>query len=335
MANIHDPLIRQWSMLRSIPRYPGKITARELTNKLEAENFQVSKRTVERDLMELSGSFPLQLDERSKPFGWSWQKDAPAFDLPGISNNEALTLVMVEQYISELLPSNTLEVLEPYFKNARQQLNKNQASGGLHEWVNKVATIAPTQALIPPPIHAGVKHTVSEALLKNRQLTIQYRKKGRDECEDYRIHPLAIVQRGPIVYLFVRFYDFQDTRMLAMHRIADAQLLTENTVFPDNFDLRNEIVNGRFDFGNGGNIDIQIKLSEQRGEHLYESKLSENQIIKENADGTVTVTATVADTSQLRWWILGLGDGAEVILPQTLRDEIASTVESMHQRYWS
>ena len=40
MANLHpDTLLRQWRMLQMIPRFPQKVTARELHGKLQAEQF--------------------------------------------------------------------------------------------------------------------------------------------------------------------------------------------------------------------------------------------------------------------------------------------------------
>src|ERR1700730_10206168 len=81
-----DTLLRQWHMLREVPRYPHKIAVSELRGRLEAAGFDVTARTSERDLNELSEAFPLPSDDRERPFGWSWQKDAPAFDLPNLSN---------------------------------------------------------------------------------------------------------------------------------------------------------------------------------------------------------------------------------------------------------
>lgn len=109
MPSNHETLLRQWQMVRHIPRYPHKITARDLKGKLDAENFNVSKRTVERDLLDLSLTLPLALDDWERPYGWSWKKDAPAFDLPGIGNNEALAMLMVEQHLSMLVPTTTLD----------------------------------------------------------------------------------------------------------------------------------------------------------------------------------------------------------------------------------
>ncbi|MDR0378745.1 MAG: helix-turn-helix domain-containing protein, partial [Candidatus Accumulibacter sp.] len=58
-------LARQWTMLRGIPRSPQKVTAGELAARLRDEDFDVSRRTIERDLHTLSARFPLVLDDRT------------------------------------------------------------------------------------------------------------------------------------------------------------------------------------------------------------------------------------------------------------------------------
>ena len=64
MAANHQLLLRQWAMLRMIPRYPRKITARDLMEKLFNEGFSMTKRSVERDLQSISATFPLVSDDR-------------------------------------------------------------------------------------------------------------------------------------------------------------------------------------------------------------------------------------------------------------------------------
>ncbi len=39
----HDTLLRQWQMLRLVPRYPAKITAGDLRDRLVAGGFEVTK----------------------------------------------------------------------------------------------------------------------------------------------------------------------------------------------------------------------------------------------------------------------------------------------------
>ena len=46
-----------------------------------------------------------------------------------------------------------------------------------------------------------------------------------------------------------------------------------------------------------------------------------------------TLTATVADTAELRWWLLGFGDGVEVLGPKALRREIGETASNVARMY--
>lgn len=335
MAKEHDTLLRQWHMLRLIPRFPLKITAGDVLIKLEADGFQVTKRTVERDLIQLSVTFPLALDDRDKPYGWSWQRDAPSFDLPGIGANEALALVMVEQHLNKLLPNSTTAVLEPYFKSAHKYLNATSSAKYVKSWLNKVRTVQPTQTLLAPEIEPEVQQVISEALLTDRQVEIAYKRRSETKEVTYRIHPLALIPRGGLVYLYVRFFDYDDIKMIAMHRIKSASILNEATVVPEGFDIDSEITKGRFDFGNGQIIKLKAKFTAAAGEHLFETPLSNEQHIEMNNDSTLLVTAHVADTPQLVWWLLALGDGVEVLEPLVIRDRISAVLKRAASLYES
>jgi predicted DNA-binding transcriptional regulator YafY len=71
-----DKTTRQWNIMALIPAWPRRIDAKTIRHNLAEYQFRVSIRTIERDLVELSATFPLVADERSLPFGWSWEKGA-------------------------------------------------------------------------------------------------------------------------------------------------------------------------------------------------------------------------------------------------------------------
>src|SRR5690606_28097640 len=96
----------------------------------------------------------------------------------GLSNNEALAMAMVEQYLAALLPASTLAVLAPHFRAARQHLASIPAINHGPGWLDKVRSHPPSQPLIPAAIDSDVQLNVSEALLKGNQLQLTYRKKG-------------------------------------------------------------------------------------------------------------------------------------------------------------
>ena len=50
-------------------------------------------------------------------------------------------------------------------------------------------------------------------------------------------------------------------------------------------------------------------------------------------DGSILFVAKVAGTKEISLWILSYGGNAEVLHPQSLRDEIAETAKDMVKRY--
>lgn len=336
MAQLNpDTLRRQWLMLHKIPRYPHKITARELHERLLSEEFDVGKRTIERDLHALSGLFPLVLDDRNRPYGWSWKKDAPLFSLPGLSNAEALTLAMVEQHLNSLLPTSTLQQLSPYFAAAKLTLNNTSKTTRQHSWLDKVRTVPPSQPLLPPAIKPAVQEVVYAALLADQQLDIKYNKRGQKKAASYRIHPLAVVQRGHLTYLCCRFGDYEDLRTLAIHRIQSATMLAEAAIVPTGFAIDDVIAAGKFGFRDGEKITLEAVFYNGAGEHLFETPLTREQQLSEQADGSLRLLAQVPNTLQLGWWLLGLGDNVEVLHPIALRQQMRDTISKMQARYQS
>lgn len=299
---------------------------------LQGEGFEVTERTVQRDLNELSLVFPLTVDDREKPYGWSWQKDAPNFNLPGLTVPEALTLSLAEQHLTSLLPVSMMQQLKPYFSAAHQRLDAEPQPHRGRSWLEKVRTVSPTQPLIPPKVLPNVHAIISEALLHERQVDIQYLKRGEKKDITYRIHPLALVQRGPMLYLYCRLFDYEDARILAMNRITAATLLNEAASYPKGFSLDEKIDTGIWGFGGGEQISVELIFEPGYGDHLLECSLSKDQKIEEMAGGKLKVIATVANTPQLRWWLMGFGAGIEVILPVHLRAEMATEYQMIWKK---
>lgn len=330
MAKNQDTLIRQWHMLRLIPRYPQKITVQALQSRLSGEGFEITSRSVQRDLLELSEVFPLTVDDREKPFGWSWQKDAKSFDLPGLTAPEAMTWVLAEQHLSSLFPVSVLDHLRPYFKAAHDRLNGEPLRA--RSWLDKVLNVSPSQPLLPPTIDEGIHRTITDALLHEKQVKISYRKRNQ-ELKEYRVHPLAIVQRGSVIYLYCTLFDYTEPRIFVLHRISSAELLEVTAVAPEGFDLKASVEEGVWGFGKQDEVRFSGKFKKSAGNHLFDTPLSSDQEIEETPDGFLIVKATVTRNHQFIWWILGFGADIEVIEPDSLRQKIALTAVEMARIY--
>ena len=333
MSNKNETLLRQWIILQNIPVFPYKITATDLTSRLRKEGFDISKRSVERNLQTLSQIFPLQSDERVRPYGWSWSRDANMFSIPTMSPVQALTLSLARDQLTSLLPVSLMKTLAPYFKCADNVLLNGESAKNMADWRDKVAIVSSNQPLIPPEYDENIVETVHEALLAERQLEIDYARPGVDDVKTHIIHPLGLVQRGAVIYLVVTMYSYNDIRILALHRVRSANMLDEPSRVPEGFCLGEYIAGGAFGFAeNNTLIPLVVRLDAAAAAHLRETPLSEDQELVDEGE-TVCIRATVFDSPQLRWWLRAFGDQAEVLEPLSLRAEFAEMVGMMRKLY--
>lgn len=324
-------LPRTLAMLRHIPRYPRKIDTTTLQERLSRAGYDISQRTVQRDLNNLCAILPLMGDE-ARPQGWSWQPDAEQFQLPFLEPQAALTFHLVERHLHALLPESTLDYLQPWFKEAANVLEAN--STGVTKWPEKVRVVPRGLRLQSPPIIPAVHATLYDALLNERQLTLRYQQRGATQAKEYRVHPLGVVTRDTVIYLVCTMWDFTDVRQLALHRIQQATMLEEASRRPPDFSLDSYIAAGAFGYPEGpGAVQLDAVFSTSAAAHLLESPLSDDQKITPYGEGTVRVTATILDTKELRWWLLAFGDQVTVLGPASLRERMCAITRNMAGNY--
>lgn len=318
-ASHHQAIARQWEILKRLPaRGPG-VTARELADYLTGLGYVVTKRTVERDLQELSRLFPLHCNDKGSPYGWHWMEGEGL--MSGVGVAEALSLHLVEDLLRTLLPAAMLGALAPKFQQAAAKLDALASENPSAGWANKMRHVAPALPLRPPTIAPGVLETVQTALLNSLQLEVGYRPAGAEATRTLRLHPLGLVQRGPVSYLAATAFGYADVRLYAVHRMREARISEEAADRPPDFDLDDYIASGALQFGEGGTIPLEARLSKELAAILEETPLAVDQVLV--PDGEVfMLSATVSDSWQLRWWILSQGDGIEVLAPAALREEI-------------
>lgn len=317
-------LHRQWKILSFLPN--GKwIGTRELQTDLQKEGIDVSLRTIQRDLNQLAERFPIESNQNN-PQGWRWQHNAPIQSLPHMSSSQAVTFMMVEEHLQHLLPPSLLAEIQPWFELARKNLQHQTQSS---QWLNKVKIIPATQPLIPPSIDADAQHAIYEAVLQQKVLRADYCSRHSQQLKSYTLNPVALVQRGAVIYLICTRHDGDPNQILtfALHRFQSADVLDLPANLPKNFDLDTYIESGTLGFRLSMEIptdliDVRLRLHERDATSFYESQLAKNQQIVVLSDGNVDVTATVPFNSQLVWWLRGFGRKIIDIQPQSLADAV-------------
>jgi len=321
-------------MLRAIPKWPAKVDVPSLVKHLARKHYRVSKRTVQRDLLSLSDIFPLLSDERGVTYGWSWSADAPAFDLPTMDATTALSVRMIQQFLPLLMPPTVLDALEPQFRRAQSILKVGRAAR-LDRWSDLVRVVPREMPLLAPKINRDALRVIQQALLDGRQADVSYTPRGveRQAEKRYTVNPLGLVARGSLLYLVCTFWEYEDIRQLALHRVQGATITDVTAKRPADFDLDRYIESGAFEYRVGEEIVLKAIFNRDAAVHLDETALSEDQRIQTIDEGHVLVTATVSDSAQLQWWLFGLGDLVEVLEPESLRARTGETLVHAAERY--
>jgi len=329
---VSDTLKRQWTILQLIPSYPRSISIKDIIDKLENSLVDVPNyRTIQRDLDTLSQIFPLSSSRKDKAFYWSIRLEEGVLEIPKMGSPTALAFYLAEKSLQDQLPPVALDHLQAHFKTANKLLT-NQQSGYL-EWTEKIRVLPQTQQLIPPKPNADVLNTIYTALLDNKRFEGQYFGRRDDQHKTYLVNPIALVLRGSVTYLACTLRAYTDVRVLSLHRFVDAKIQDIDRWVPAGFLLDEYIEEGHFDFLMGNEIDLELKIDEEVAIHLRESKLTENQKIMTQSDGTSVFKAQIKDTGQLRWWLLGFADQIEIVKPIALRQEFAEKTQAMANKY--
>jgi len=324
-------LSRQWTMLRRIPKHPSWISTKKLHQYLENEGHDIDIRTTQRDLDRLSNEFPLYSEKQGRANCWQWAKGAPALEIPSMTSTPALVFHLVEQYLNPMLPRSTLALIKPYLDRATEVMKSTK----FHGWRKNVRMLNQGPRLIPPQVSTDVRDVVYTALLEKKRFEACYRPRASECPVDYTVNPLGLVIKDSISYLVCTLWDYKDFKQLALHRIQSASLIDTASVRVRGFDLDTYIYHGAsFAYPlSSGQLKLKFRMKSGAAFHLYESKLSKDQAIKKLNDDFVQITATVADSSEIRWWLLGFGDQVEVLRPKSLREEFAGIAKNLHDHY--
>lgn len=329
-----DSNLRLLLILQKIPRFPRSISTQQIREQLLDDGYEVTLRTIQRDLSSLSAKFPLQQTDptgRGKTgVAWCFMLNSPQHAFPLMDTTAALTLLMGIEHLQQVLPPQILEYLQPLKAEAQQSL-QNLHKGPYGQWLDKVRVL-PQQILLPPAIEQTALEAIYRALLEGRQFVASYFNKS-----EQIIHPYGLVQRGNTFYLLCRFFHYPDVRITALHRYSHVELLDKAvTDFPE-FNIDSYLNTGamQWPIKDHTPIELQLRINQWLYGHLIEAKLAATQTIQEDKSkaGWYVLTAPVIDSHDLRWWLLSRGDALEVLEPKALREWFTALTHRQYQHY--
>lgn len=335
MSDPKDTLYRQITLLQLIPRFPGRIATPTLIEKLKERGFQVTPRSLQRDLKDrLSYYFPIICHDQDKPYRWSFDQKA-IFNLPSLDTPAALALHLAEQQLRGLLPPAVADQLRPQFDAANQHL-EHLNHNSLGRWARRVKALPNGKTLIPAPINENTWRCVTEALLENCCLNVSYLSRKKNDLKSFTLHPAGLVTKQSSSYLVAKVDGYDDLRQFALHRIKKAEVTNQASDIDENFNVEDYIDQGAFARQEGQEpVQLVADIHPQVAWLLEETPLSENQSIQplNDENGWYRLEAQVPKDQETLWWIYGLNASIRLHEPKAWVDDLKASFQELNRWY--
>lgn len=269
-----------------------QVTAKEL-----AKRFEVSVRTIYRDIETLSAAGIPVYANPGKGGGIALL-DGYVLDRSVLSESEQNEILFALQSLSAAQSPDTASV----FARLSSLFRKDSAG-----WIE--VDLSPWGS----DKRSGGFAQLKEAILSRRVIEFAYFS-GTGEKSRRRVEPVRLVFKVNAWYLRGFCRSRNAFRIFKLSRMADVRVTEAHFVErPEPPDDAPEQSAQRW-------IDVRLKFSPDAAYRVYD-EFSEADIAKD-PDGTFTVAAGLPDSGWLIGYILSFGGSAEVLEPPTLRDRI-------------
>ncbi|NDV89898.1 WYL domain-containing protein [Alteromonas sp. 345S023] len=328
---------RKLDILQFVPAAPRKVSSRQIFENLQnCGHDNIDMRTIQRDLVNLEkvGLFGLEVDKRSKPYGWFINASFKKLNLSLMDGNTALAFKVLEQS-GATLPNSTVKELQPYFIKAGQILEQNNDSLLTH-WLKTVTDAHVSQPLLSPEIDAASFERLKNAIFFKKQISADIKRifNGGNKVvwKHYdRVNPMGLIKQGGR-QLFVCTFGSLHKRRYAL----PLQFIKNVTVTDNECQQRYENIEDAqlIPLYQKQEITLTLLVKNNALFLLHGYKLAEDQTICQSSHPDKSVlTATVSDTNKLRAFLRGLGDNIEVIEPPKLRAYFCDLSERLYMAY--
>lgn len=306
----------------------GGLKISEITKWLNHEGYEVTVKTVSRDLQVLCNDLKVEFDEL--PSGRRWYKNRSSNANKITNSSEAFLHVLVNRRMSHLLPQSLYRTLESKLHEAEKILNRPDQLPQ-RNWFKKIITLP--NLLAQPELNTEIMRTIVDALLHEHLLIVSYKKRDQLTQENVKIMPLGIAELNDIYYLVVRYHGYENYRHLRIDRFVEAFESDEPFIYPADFQLQEYVDSGVFDFTNGKKIALKLKMSKFTSKHLIDQPISKDMNITDLDQELCIVEATVLGGERLQWWLQGMGCNVEVLEPPELRKAMTQYIKSLSELY--
>jgi predicted DNA-binding transcriptional regulator YafY len=175
---------------------------------------------------------------------------------------------------------------------------------------------------------ADVLPKIQTAMVERRTLRMRYHSLHSGEEGQREVDPYHLTYFNGGLYLVAYCHARRDVRLFAAERIRSAEMLRPRFDVKKGFDLKN-FLDRAWGIIQGDLVTVRVVFSPKVARYIRERLWHPSQRLRNLPDGRLEMALRVADTVEVRRWILGYGTDAEVMEPAVLREALRREAENL------
>ncbi len=303
------------------------ISLEEITRIISREFGNTSVRTIKRDIRTLRDDFRMPI-AYSKAKGGYYLYSKAEFPFPKLTEGEVLSLLITATILHQFKGTD----LEKDFEGLKDKL----------ELFLRDANVIPAEAIenalsisfafIKPKVDIRDKFVkILKAIRDKKSIIIEYHSFSSDQVAERRVDPYHLYNFEGVWYFCGYCHLRKEIRDFALDRIKSIRETSYEFKKPRDFDVY-EYIKSAFRINKGDVEKIRIKFDPYQARWIKERIWHETQSIEELPDGSI-IYEIVANRDEIKRWVMGYGKHAEVLEPESLRNEIREEIKKLGEIY--
>jgi predicted DNA-binding transcriptional regulator YafY len=184
-----------------------------------------------------------------------------------------------------------------------------------------------------PETNLGIRDSILEALALGVQIRLTFREAGRTTSESTLVAPYRLYRGRSGWDLIGRSTLHRRVRRFPLASIAEVVLTEEPAVIPPRFDAERWLERTWSGEPGPDCYEVRLRFAESLAPTICARDWHTSQRIEPQPDGCLDLLLTLDRPGDLAGWVLGHGNGVEVISPDELRRTVGSLALAIAGKY--
>ncbi|AYO30162.1 transcriptional regulator [Biomaibacter acetigenes] len=300
------------------------VKAQELADMLETD-----LKTVYRDIESLRTA-NIPIEAKSGRYGGFYIPKDFYFKAPKLTPEEIAVLF----FAGEILVKKNGFMFEKDFKTALSKLKNTLAKEEINISSDKISSISYEIESLKTRLWENLFYIIEKCISEKKSIDVEYYTLSRDEVKRRTLDPYHLIYKNGAWYLIAFCHWRKEVKIFRVDRIKSIDETGIPFKIKKGFSLRDYLKNS-WQITRGEEADVVVRFFPPASRLVKEMEWLPTQKIIEEKDGTIIFSAKVSGLMEIKRWILGYGSQAEVLKPQSLREEISSEIKKMLKHYTS